>query len=1189
MLVSVPPMHPVVNQQTPPLKTHNQSIDLLLVSYLHIEISRPHSTTTSRRIPPGLDSSGQNMTSIHLDGGRRYVDFVTHYLGAPNGTIPNSVYNPIGHNSDKILNDLWSSWEGRNFTMSEMFMRSLTNMGREIALLFPMMGYEEAIAKYGLRARGNVVEFDSWNFGSRVLESVGVRHAPRSSTDDRRSHLRSFSGHGDSFILPMTWLNSSTGRLYAAKKLEQTNGSFYLTWIYSVLRTVRMECLDIYRAQLDRVLPLTHNDFTTRLDNLMAQTFTLNKDGAAWNGLETQAVVQAKSQGIDFDAVIVPPGSQRHMRMIRAKMQEYSMGGYDAMDRSVTAKDMAVEGNVTSIHRLRIIESRYFPVGKSKQDPLEGTVVLCQRFLMVPPPLVNAFRGYETHHRTIEIANGDMGTWDRLTMTQAIRHCGIFEFRKGAYVVSPAGGRILSVLCGSRPDGDDDPEDHTGQEGRPLQRTRLDANQMMCVSATGGNSTRTPHQHLSSDCTAFSIFAEAGILDDVCEFMSEMDPQMLSKFFVAAEDTDKRYAVPKSTGNNDDYVTQQQIALSRFKRLHGRDRFVPGGEDLASGGMHAPSSTRAPGPASGLASGLASDPAPGRRRMHGNKRPREDAVMFRSAILHSIQRQLEGLAQASTVDFIDIHIPDFKQGQCNWILPYRDDQNHMIFPRCGSGRGTDVLRDIYWTKLDDALLTAENALGTDSVASDYLMQLVSTTGGSPGPVTDDGNRLAALMTGARTGGRRKGPHHVTFEGSIGPTFEDGSVCNHRMYEYIALLVGCSSGQLLNRPFFRTYEKAGAKVWFNNLNLIAMAALRRTVDAASRRAVGMFVDTCLDMYFDMTDSTIGKDSRFDPFQNALGHAIMLDEDFRTMNVVNFMSLQGLSLTTLQVKQRWQVPAKDTLSSACQLTSMDIKKRLKEIRTTFEFFDALLRYNIPCPISFLIFRMGVRIRASSVVFLKSGPTTGVVVIKDGFVAIKRRIDDHAIEVGMKFSTATFIVNKLHLSISTHVKATEYIGGAGTTLYNPHKHAKQYQSGARAQRDMFVFAVKYTWSCLDPFTDIRGVMDAAVYNGAGRGLQPHAKQFQTAHIYQAIWGFQPSPMHIFMPNFTLHHGASQTLCIQGHQHVWGGDNRIDKSIPGRGQMGPLCQPQDYKMLHKNNAGLAGSGIEGIIPRSRMMAMTS
>jgi hypothetical protein len=31
----------------------------------------------------------------------------------------------------------------------------------------------------------------------------------------------------------------------------------------------------------------------------------------------------------------------------------------------------------------------------------------------------------------------------------------------------------------------------------------------------------------------------------------------------------------------------------------------------------------------------------------------------------------------------------------------------------------------------------------------------------------------------------------------------------------------------------------------------------------------------------------------------------------------------------------------------------------------------------------------------------------------------------------------------------------------------------------------------------------------------------------------------------------------------------------------MGPLCQPQDYKMLHKNNAGLAGSGIEGITPQ--------
>jgi hypothetical protein len=46
-----PVPHASGGQQTPPLKTHNQSIDLLLVSYLHIEISRPHIATTARRIP----------------------------------------------------------------------------------------------------------------------------------------------------------------------------------------------------------------------------------------------------------------------------------------------------------------------------------------------------------------------------------------------------------------------------------------------------------------------------------------------------------------------------------------------------------------------------------------------------------------------------------------------------------------------------------------------------------------------------------------------------------------------------------------------------------------------------------------------------------------------------------------------------------------------------------------------------------------------------------------------------------------------------------------------------------------------------------------------------------------------------------------------------------------------------------
>ena len=53
------------------------------------------------------------------------------------------------------------------------------------------------------------------------------------------------------------------------------------------------------------------------------------------------------------------------------------------------------------------------------------------------------------------------------------------------------------------------------------------------------------------------------------------------------------------------------------------------------------------------------------------------------------------------------------------------------------------------------------------------------------------------------------------------------------------------------------------------------------------------------------------------------------------------------------------------------------------------------------SFILFRMNIRVQASSVVFMVTGASTGVVIIKDGFINLTNRQSDFALDVSARFA--------------------------------------------------------------------------------------------------------------------------------------------------------------------------------------------
>jgi hypothetical protein len=316
-------------------------------------------------------------------------------------------------------------------------------------------------------------------------------------------------------------------------------------------------------------------------------------------------------------------------------------------------------------------------------------------------------------------------------------------------------------------------------------------------------------------------------------------------------------------------------------------------------------------------------------------------------------------------------------------------------------------------------------------------------------------------------------------------------------------------------------------------------------------------------------------------------------FLTRNpYASFRELEELVLDQLQQSLRQHVTG---LVQTCKMavhppSVASIKIALSYIHVNDEFFEVLLRHNIPFPVGFVLFRLDVRLRVGCCIFLKSGKDTGVVTIKDGRIMYQRDCDRFLVYVGSRFTTGICIFKPSNIELVPRTFATDYIGGAGVRLYDntDENQVQQVKSCAIDQADIFVCAVPYYWTPDRSDTDITGKLDPRLVTVD----ELDDLHYPTADLYSAHWGKSEHHERAHLLWLTTDADAPDvqgryTHAVQGLQRICkvpgvGGVTSFDEVIPGKDALGAFSSPADFAVFN-NTADYLGRGVEGSHTRDR------
>jgi hypothetical protein len=1140
-----------------------------------------------------------------------YYGWMTGMLGKNTAPMSRALLNPAGLNSNEILRELWASWEGDNFMMSEFFLRALTTRGDYIRNLLPIEQYDVAIRKYGLRAKGDQVTFDVWNFESAVLPDQSRRHPGRRAEDEREQHSRSFRGGGVGFEVPLDWLEHDTTKRHFAMKIEQMNRSIYLTWTYRVLQTLMYEGLDIYSRRLQHILPLTHENFAIRIDQLVANTFAMNKNGTNFSGIETRVVNQGQTRDVHYDTVLVPPNSVRAMLVERAPMNLYYLRGDEVQDKNKQAKDLRPEGNVTKHYGLNVFESREFPMGNgaAARDPLANECTVSQRFIMTPTHVVNGFRDYRSCFRDIEVPDGDNRVWTRITLRAALLHSGMFAPRAntGDYYLTPEGSQILRELCESstvRHETGNAPPQHT--KGPGIGHHNSSSGVGAHHHFPSANGPLEPERHGSTmpeRANALNLYRNAGIAREIISYLGSMPSTDYSAFVKALNTSAKDF---RSTAADVDFDAAGDTWASRYTR--DNNRF--GGDDDEIEKYIAPTVHTAH-PGDTLTLGGGGGLARFRPQLSGGvdvggvsdaqyDMPFE-AFYPKVVILASflLQNQADHPDKVQLVQrtankcFVNDQDPISKL-----LLPILQDEavtGRPIMIPYSSNRVPLTLEhlghDPYWQKL--------NHLAQPSRLNNSLVQKWIDAAVRYIEHKDRGTRVAlaadtnlhALSAPAITSGVSNLEHYAVTSWKLAQEMYNATT--QQFWAAMTLIGrGARPAAFNTTTPMMTSELPTAKTIMSQVNSLAVVAMDFNACPTSElRYVRAFVTHLLDV--------VRPEEIHDQFITTLGIAMgNTDPALKISTVVEFMKHSGQAALSSSERRLLTDVFTDAAGGSpsdrdpqrarmMEQTPDAIEAMLTSLRPNFAFWDALIRCDIPFPMSFILFRMNIRVEASSIIFMVAGPSTGVVVIKDGFLSFTRRQADFALDVGTRFRSATFITNRDHVELVPHAMSKRCLGGVGTRLWDPCTDTDRYMNGALI-KDIFVMAVPYDWRQEAVWTDITGKMNPFTYNGSVRGLALGHTQFKTCEIYKAMWGFHHTRAHIFSAQSMGGMAHNPTLALQGTQKCHSGEAgaiQLTRYMDGHDPMGRCCEPIDYQILSGGSTAVSGTGMEDFTPRRDLL----
>jgi len=1020
-----------------------------------------------------------------------YCDSLGGFLGKPTSPLPYSAMNPEGFGVDKIKTDIWSSWHGRNFKLEEFMFQNMHNAIISILYMYSLMSYEQAIQEFNLSVRGNQVTFDEWNFGSSVMGDVGLRHEGDLIGDERRRRTRTFRMNGGKFEFPMHVFdrvgdNQPTGRYYLNAKLVQIREGIVETWCYRTLVQTVVEAMHGANEILDKKFPLTIEEFESAVNENCAATLSLSKNGQAWSNIEAKAAESPEK----YDTVIVNHGTIEHQFLVNSYNTLHSASGLLDQDMK---EQLLHRGSATKLNNYKVVTSRRFVIDKrsdKQENPLVNEIVRGQRFVMIPEN-DDIAEGYTTDLRTVEIPNGMIGKWEKITAKIALDNCGAFS-RSGSRGMTQLGVQLFSVLTdtpspagggsgssgaggsfggGSGGGNSSRPQSRRHGGGRRKQRRRR-GDRGSYRAAASDSSSRASDGNENDPGKNFclkKLYAQAGILDDVCMLVARtMDQNTITDLGGALDKCNSGGdAGNRSGGSGQERERKHDSPEDEFSRKKRETEML----------FH--------------------------RVMRGQSLPRTRGIPF--------------------ITFISF------------------EQQRGMMP---SNSGRSFAADIY--ARDDAVRYYVN------LAISAMRDIAE---GNP----VDFDQLKRLETAVDQSATGESAELSSGRSDFGLGQDDGSDEETSAAAYlVAVAIDIPTDEAK-----RKLEDVDDPVVSKALGIVA-TSLAKVPSQDQQETIKRFLKMAVNNTFDDQQrsaagevlSSIAQSKDDSPSQLATRAAAQ---------VIAFMSQQGLGAKSNRGRRSGGSRNGGDQKSV-QEKRADVESMFETAAITYKNLCALLTHNIIFPMSFLLFRRSLRIQVSPVIFMRSGPSTGFVVIKDAMVSVKRQVTTTTIEFGVKFSTGVFIRDHKGLMFYGNVKGIKLLGGAGISA-----HDYEEPSNLANPADIMYVAVEYGWKNTRTFTDSKGSVHPRYVSPNGQADPTH---FSTYKVYRDHMAERHEDVHPLL--FTSTPASRvQTFCVQAHQKCHGRNGEIH-TIPGMDIMGPNAQPQDYKLINSALTAFGGTGID-------------
>jgi hypothetical protein len=353
-------------------------------------------------------------------------------FGHPRKALPSCASSPGGATEETFIRDVWQAWDGERPEQTKALVDNVALIGGTALQLLPIIdGMDEAMRLIPeLTIRDGVISVRVREYRNRVISEQGGRNPGDDSGDATWVESEAFRLHDAGFETTTEFANDPAKMVNYQRKVDQMDGNINLTWSFSILRELVDRGQLQHDGQLQANAPYTEQEFNRLLSTREEKRFALQKNGAAWDGIETAAFGAIKARtGRTADVIVTTAGSLRMANVVRRDRQDHRLGGAQAASALKGPRATDAYGEARSrVYDLKVLESQNFKVddGETIDPTVSSDVFVSQRFHLLAKD-TELDRNYKTSERRIEIMDGDICDWKTVSVAELLRHSGIVD------------------------------------------------------------------------------------------------------------------------------------------------------------------------------------------------------------------------------------------------------------------------------------------------------------------------------------------------------------------------------------------------------------------------------------------------------------------------------------------------------------------------------------------------------------------------------------------------------------------------------------------------------------------------------------------------------------------------------------------------------------------------------------------